>query len=98
MTKKYPTQGPGKNWNPDCNPASPREGSVVSSVLEALKAGEHLTPGDAWGRFGTSRLAAVIHGLRRQGWAISSERVTVRCRGGRLARVAQYSLPAKGAR
>ncbi|TVO65937.1 helix-turn-helix domain-containing protein [Denitromonas ohlonensis] len=74
---------------PDFNP---RSSSVRALVLSALRAGEQLTPGDAWARFGTSRLAAVVYTLRGQGWQINSRRVTVRCRDGRPAVVAEYTL------
>lgn len=47
---------------------------------------------EAWQRFGTSRLAADVHALRRAGWNIVAEEVPVQCREGRSARVAVYRL------
>ncbi|MCB1959627.1 MAG: hypothetical protein KDE68_03740 [Rhodocyclaceae bacterium] len=97
MKKKYPTQGPGKELNPNGTSATPRAGTVAAQVLEALKAGRRLTASDAWSEHGTARLASVIHDLRCHGWPINSETVTVRCRDGRVAHVARYSMPGTGA-
>ena len=57
-------------------------------ILRYLQAGHRLTPMDALEQFGCFRLAARIHELRREGWAI--EERTVETRGGK--RVAEYSL------
>lgn len=70
----------------------PPFGTVKRSVLDALRAGEHLTPKDAWLRYGTSRLAAVVHVLIGEGWPIVSELIPVEAANGRLARVARYSM------
>jgi hypothetical protein len=70
----------------------PGKTTVKRQVLDHLKSAP-LTPGDAWIRYGTSRLAACIHSLRRDGHDIRAETVEVTCRDGRLARVARYSLP-----
>ena len=71
----------------------PTKTTVKRKVLDHLKRGAHLTPGDAWIRYNTSRLAACIHSLRRDGHDIRAETVEVTCADGRLARVARYSLP-----
>jgi len=61
--------------------------SQEKRILEALRAGDKLTPLDALERFGCFRLGARIHDLRRKGWPIESEIVK---RGGK--RVAVYWL------
>lgn len=73
----------------------PREGSVKASILDALLAGERITSLQAWARWGTSRLAALIHQLRREGWAIDSEEIEVETGHGHTAHVARYSLEAR---
>lgn len=70
----------------------PQAGTVKRAVVDALRQGERLTPKEAWLRFGTSRLAAVVHVLIAEGWPIESELITVEAASGRLARVARYSL------
>ena len=45
--------------HPHSNPKSTQPGTVKFRVLCALRRGESLTAGDAWRRFGTSRLAAI---------------------------------------
>lgn len=70
----------------------PAAGTIRADVLAALEAGESLTSLAAWQRFGTSRLAADVHALRRAGWSIVAEEVPVECREGRSARVACYRL------
>lgn len=70
--------------------------TIKARIRAALLAGERLTPLDAWARFGTSRLAALIHQLRREGMRIDTEEVVVDCADGHQARVARYSL-AEGA-
>jgi len=74
----------------------PAAGTARADVLAALEAGESLTSLEAWQRFGTSRLAADVHELRRAGWPIQSEEIKVASRGGRPARVACYRI-AEGA-
>lgn len=70
----------------------PPLGTVKRSVLDALRAGEQLTPKEAWLRHGTSRLAAIVHVLIAEGWPIDSVLVPVEATNGRLARVARYSM------
>ncbi len=57
-------------------------------ILAHLRAGNRLTALDALESFGCFRLAARIHELRREGWAI--EERTVETRSGK--RVAEYSM------
>ena len=66
--------------------------SIISRVRAALLRGEKLTAADGLKRFGTMRLAATIHALKRQGLRIKSYRVSVPTRSGRWASVAKYSL------
>ncbi len=70
----------------------PAAGTIRADVLDALLAGRSLTGLEAWREFGTSRLAADIHALRRMGWDIAAEEIPVDCRKGRSARVAVYRL------
>lgn len=74
----------------------PAAGTARADVLAALEAGESLTSLEAWRRFGTSRLAADVHVLRRMGWPILSEEIVVASRCGRPTRVASYRI-AEGA-
>lgn len=70
----------------------PAAGTARADVLDALLAGRGLTSLEAWREFGTSRLAADVHALRRMGWSIVAEEIPVECREGRSARVASYRL------
>jgi len=69
-------------------PETHRRPTQAGRILAHLRAGNRLTALDALERFGCFRLAARIHELRREGWAI--EERTVETRGGK--RVAEYSL------
>lgn len=70
----------------------PAAGSIKRQVLERMLSGERLTSLQAWAQFGTSRLASLIHQLRRDGWDIASERIEVETKAGRFALVAQYRV------
>lgn len=72
--------------------AGHKPGSVRAAVLADLLAGKRITHLDCWQRHGSSRLAAHIHRLRRAGWDITAETITVRTSGGHTAYVARYSL------
>lgn len=61
-------------------------------ILEHLLAGETLTPADAFRLTGSTRLSARIYDLRRDGYVINTEMITVKNRFGRTATVAQYRL------
>ena len=63
--------------------------SQKADILAALKRGETLTPIDAEQRFGCMRLAARICKLKKEGWNITSDDLTLP--SGKI--VAAYSLP-----
>ena len=70
----------------------PTAGTVKRAVFDSLRRGERLTSNDALFRFGTSRLAAIIHKLQGEGWAIDSEIIPVSTASKRIAHVARYSM------
>ena len=63
----------------------------MSQVLEHLEAGKSLTPLEALNLYGSLRLGALIHDLRKLGYEIETEMVAV----GRNKRVGKYSLKQK---
>lgn len=73
----------------------PVEGSARAAVLAALEAGQSLTHAEALRDFGTFRLAADVHALKRAGWPIIATEVEVPTRRG-TSRIARYYL-AEGA-
>lgn len=70
----------------------PSVGSIKRQVLDRMLSGERITSLQAWAQFGTSRLASLIHQLRRAGWDIASDRIEVDTKAGRSALVAQYRI------
>lgn len=66
--------------------------TVIAQVQAALRGGRTLTSRQCWIEFGGSRLAAIVHKLRREGMQIRAREVVVPCRNGRTARVAEYQL------
>ena len=72
--------------------ALPMTGSIKRQILDALRAGQKLTSLDAWLRFGTSRLAALVFQLRAAGWTIDSEDIVVETAHGHKAHISQYSM------
>ena len=62
--------------------------SQRAQILEYLKSGHTLTPIEALQRFGSLRLAAVVHEFKRQGYEIKAEYINV----GDRKNVARYSL------
>jgi hypothetical protein len=70
--------------------------TVKSAVLSYLKSGRALTSNDALIMFGTSRLGAVIHRLRKQGYDIRTNLIEVKAGTGKQtehnAHIASYSL------
>jgi hypothetical protein len=60
----------------------------ASRILEFLKAGNRITPIEALNLFGCFRLGARCYDLRKKGYDIRTEMVTV----GNRKRVAQYRL------
>lgn len=92
-------------WKGDCNEVDSTEltpsalsnqllnrRTVKQRVIDHLMSGGALTQGDAWSRFGTSRLAPIVHTLRHEGYLIRAETVAVECADGRTAHVACYSM------
>lgn len=68
--------------------------TVTAEVLARLLTGEKLTGMSAVFNASTTRLAAVVHRLRRQyGWAIESGECTVSTADGRIAEISAYTLP-----
>jgi hypothetical protein len=61
-------------------------------LLEALKAGAHVTPLYAWAQLGIYRLAARVNDCRKAGADIVSERVKVRNQFGETCVVSSYRL------
>lgn len=73
----------------------PKYASVCAEVLVRLLNHERLTSIDAVNEASTTRLSAVVHYLIREyGWAIDAADKAAGCRDGRVAWVAEYSLPA----
>jgi hypothetical protein len=70
--------------------------TVKDAVLSHLKSGKSLTPLEAWIKFGTSRLGAIVHKLRKQGYAIQTDIIEVKAGTGKQtehnAHIASYSL------
>lgn len=60
-------------------------------ILEYIKEHGTITQKQAYS-LGCMRLPARISELRSSGIAIKTEMIKVRCKGGRIARVARYSL------
>lgn len=98
--KRNPAGGPGsergysscEHTDGSAPLPSPAMGSARARILQALTLGKRLTSADAWREFGSSRLAADVHELRRMGWPIASTWVTVATRHQGMARVVRYHL------
>lgn len=73
----------------------PSPASVIGRVLGALLRGERLSHLDCWRRYGSSRLAHHVHVLRRMGWQVPMEEVSVTTSdAGRTATIGEYRLGA----
>jgi len=73
----------------------PKHASVCAEVLARLLNRERLTCLDAVQEASTTRLSAVMHYLSQgYGWNIEVTDKAAGCRDGRVAWVAEYSLPA----
>lgn len=70
----------------------PTAGTVKRAVFDSLSRGERLTSNDALFRFGTSRLAAIVHRLQREGWSIEAQIIEATTASGRVAHVARYEM------
>jgi hypothetical protein len=78
-------------WQPELTfaPAEThKRPTQANRILRYLKEGNRITALDALESFGCFRLAARIHELRREGWAIAER--TVETASGK--RIAEYSL------
>jgi hypothetical protein len=73
-------------FNPPCQ--VPDQGTQPRMILEALKRGERLTVADAMTKYGVYALSQRCGDLRRMGWPIQSEMMTLP--NGK--RIAVYSL------
>lgn len=62
-----------------------------AALLAALRSGP-ITALQALDKLGIARASARVCDLRREGWNISSQMITVRNRRGEDCRVAQYTL------
>jgi hypothetical protein len=60
----------------------------IERVFDWLVAGNTITPLQALDMFGSLRLGSIIHKLRKHGWDIKTEMITI----GNHKRVARYSL------
>lgn len=69
-----------------------KSSTAKASILKALQEGDRLTPYDAWLEHGTSRLSAVVYTLRAEGHSITSKRIAVKTRKGKIAHIAEYSM------
>lgn len=78
------------SFSPRCK--VPERGTMTRELLDALKAGERLTPLMAVGRFQCLSLSQRIGELKRMGWPICSEMIQVN--SGK--RVACYWMPEGG--
>jgi hypothetical protein len=72
--------------------ASYHPDTAIGQIEAAFRRGESLTGMDALHRFGSSRLAAVVHTLKRDGLPIQVETVEVTTATGKVAHVARYKL------
>ena len=78
-------------WQPELTFAEPdthRKPTQAGRILAHLRAGHRLTALEALERFQCFRLAARVHELRREGWAIEERMVET----GSGKRVAEYWL------
>lgn len=71
----------GASYDPD---------SAIGKIFAAFKRGESLTSLEALERFGSFRLSAVVHKLKRDGMLIDSDTVAVETGHGKTALVACY--------
>jgi len=64
--------------------------SDILKYMESHKNG--ITSMDAFERFGATRLSSIIFGLRKRGYDIDTEMITVKTRYGKHVDVARYTL------
>ncbi|HUW38595.1 MAG TPA: helix-turn-helix domain-containing protein [Rhodocyclaceae bacterium] len=73
----------------------PAPASVKGHTLADLLAGDKLTHMDVWERHGSSRAAHHVLRLRQAGWPIRTMEVDAKTSDGRVAHIAEYSLPSE---
>ena len=66
--------------------------SQREDILRHMKDQGPITGAEAYRLYGCMRLPARVADLKRQGWQIGRRMVSVDCRNGRKARVAQYYM------
>lgn len=64
----------------------------TKEVLKYLTENEYLTSMQAWEKWGVTRLAAIIHNLRKAGYDIETVRVETTTRFGETTNYARYYL------
>ena len=64
----------------------------TKEILNYLKNNEYLTSMQAWEKWGVTRLAAIIHNLRRAGYDIETVNVETTTRFGETTHYARYIL------
>lgn len=64
----------------------------TKAILEYLQTHDYLTSMDAWNMWGVTRLASIIHYLRRAGYDIDTVRVQTTTRFGETTNYARYYL------
>lgn len=62
------------------------------AILDYLKTHEYLTSMQAWEMWGVTRLAGIIHQLRKGGYNIETVEVLTTTRFGEVTRYARYYL------
>ena len=66
--------------------------SQIDDVLEHLKEHGSITSMEAINNYGATRLSDIIYRLKKRGYNISTERLTVKTRYGRSTSVGKYTL------
>lgn len=62
-------------------------------VIDYLNQGNTITTLDAFRKLGITRISAVIYDLKKEGYKLITERVTVKNRYGEKCSVCRWSLP-----
>lgn len=70
----------------------PKSNTQHARIAEYMTRWGWITPLDAWQQLGISKLATRISEMKRDGWGIYSEYVTVRTRFGEEIKVKRYRL------
>lgn len=64
----------------------------TASILEHLREHEGITSMEAFEKYGATRLSAIIHSLRHQGYIITTDIIPVVTRYGKKTNIAKYKL------